>query len=125
MKVVFPLLLMASSVCAQENAGGGVPPLTPDLPLTPNQKNGVTQNYMLISPQERASDYQKAFEQLKKEKTTAKVYFQLSDGSTISNIIDMNLLPSSTLILFRYNSSQGVKYQVVKIEEITNLSYQP
>ena len=71
----------------------------------------------------RALDYQTAFEQLRKEKTAGKVYFQLTDGSSIANIIDMNIMPNSTLIVFRFNSSQGVRFQVVKVEDILNIYY--
>lgn len=82
-----------------------------------------TQNMMMINPAFRALDLQQAFEMLRKEKTTGKVYFQLTDGSTISNIIDMTLMSNSTLILFRFNSTQGIRFQVVKVEDIVGLTY--
>lgn len=94
----------------------------PSMP-TPVMEGASVQNYMMISPSARALDYQTAFEQLRKEKTAGKVYFQLVDGSSIANIIDMNIMPNSTLIVFRFNSSQGVRFQVVKVEDILNIYY--
>jgi hypothetical protein len=91
----------------------------------PAMRGSATAGYMMISPSARALDYQTAFDMLRKEKTTAKVFFQLSDGSTVSNIIDMTLLSNSTLFLFRCNSQQGIRYQVVKVEDILNINYSP
>ncbi len=82
-----------------------------------------TQSYMMLLPAARAADFQQAFETLRKEKTAAKVYFQLFDGSMITNIIDMTLMSNSTMILFRYNSPQGIGFQLVKVEEIQTIGY--
>jgi len=70
-----------------------------------------------------AQDFQQAYDMLKKEKTAGKVYFQFSDGSSIGNIIDMTTMANGTIVLFRYNSSQGIKFQIVKIEDILTLQY--
>ncbi len=79
---------------------------------------------MIINPKERAGDYLKAWELLKQERSTAKVYFELADGSKISNVIDMKLMPGDTLIVFRYNTPQGIRYQVVEIEDILGIMHQ-
>lgn len=89
----------------------------------PQAQAAPTPSYMMITPAARAADLQQAFETLRKEKSTGKVFFQLADGSTIANVIDMTLMPNSTLILFRFNSNQGIRFQVVKVEEIHNISY--
>ncbi|MBS0605990.1 MAG: hypothetical protein JSR57_03480 [Verrucomicrobia bacterium] len=78
---------------------------------------------LVIDPKMRAQDFKEAFETLRKEKTTGKVFFQLMNGSTISNIIDMTLMGNSTLILFRFNSTQGIRFQLVKVEEVASISY--
>ncbi len=83
------------------------------------------QSYIPIDLKERASDYKEAFEALKKEKTSAKVFFQLANGTTITNIIDMSLTGNGHLILFKYNTQQGIKNQVVPVEQIVQLSYTP
>lgn len=93
-------------------------------PPPPLLKTTPFSTYMSIPMKERALDLQAAFDALKREKTAGKVYFQLSDNSSISNVIDMTLLPNNSLILFRYNTNtQGIKLQVVKIEDIVGLSY--
>jgi len=87
---------------------------------------GGANSYMVISPADRAKDFQQAFEMMRKEKSNGKVFFQLFDGSIISNVIDMSLLPNSTLFVFRFNSpQQGIQFQVVKVEDIATISYQP
>ncbi|MBS0604696.1 MAG: hypothetical protein JSS60_06640 [Verrucomicrobia bacterium] len=109
----------AAMQTASPNDGGGMMQMMPPQ----NMRGSSMQSYMMISPTARALDFQSAFETMRKEKTTGKVYFQLADGSTISNVIDMTLLPNSTLFLFRFNSSQGIRFQVVKVEDILNISY--
>lgn len=89
----------------------------------PFHSGSSTQSYMMITPAARAQDFQQAYETLKKEKTAGKVYFQLTDGSKIFNVIEMTPLPNSTLVLFRLNSQQGIYFQVVRIEDIANISY--
>lgn len=86
-------------------------------------QNASTQSYMMISPVARAQDFQQAYEMLRKEKTSGKVYFQLADGSKIFNVIEMTPMPNSTLVLFKLNSQQGIHFQIVKIEDIANISY--
>ena len=90
----------------------------------PHLKSSSSSSYISIPIKDRALDFQQAFDTLKREKTSGKVYFQFSDGSSISNIIDITLLPNNSLILFRYNTNnQGVRMQVVKVEDIAGLSY--
>jgi hypothetical protein len=84
---------------------------------------GNTKAYMAIAPGDRAADFLQAFDALRREKTTGKVFFQLSDGTLISNVIDVTAMSHSSLLLFRFNSNQGIRLQVVKIEDIASLGY--
>ena len=81
----------------------------------------ISRSTMIIDPKARADDYKKAFDILKQEKSTSKVFFQLADGTQISNVIEMQLLPSNTLILFRYSTPQGIKFHVVEIEDVVGI----
>lgn len=119
MKIVAAFLLISSSHLYADYVTIAPPEKTTPPPLS---KESVI-SYMIIEPQARALDYQQAFEQLRKEKTSGKVYFQLTNGNTICNIIDMTLMPNSTMILFRFNTTQGIKLQTVKVEEIVSLHY--
>ena len=99
------------------------PKTTTEIP-PPLLKSTAAESYFSIPLKERALDLQQAFDLLKREKTTGKVYFQLVDQTVISNILEMTLLSNSSLILFRYNTNtQGIKIQVVKVEDIEGLSY--
>lgn len=84
----------------------------------------TSRSIMVIDPKERASDYLKAWELLKQEKSTAKVVFELSDGKKISNVIDMKLMPGNTLIVFRYSTPQGIQFQVVEVEDLAGIMHQ-
>jgi hypothetical protein len=125
MKTLTGILLFCSCILNAETVLVSNPEKKEALSSHPPQSSyQAPSSYMRIEPHARALDYQQAFEQLRKEKTSGKVYFQLTNGTMISNIIDMALMPNSTLILFRFNSSQGIKFQTVKVEEIASLNYQ-
>ncbi|NDD58965.1 MAG: hypothetical protein EBZ47_06940, partial [Chlamydiae bacterium] len=89
------------------------------------QKNISTakQNSMSIEPKHRAADYKEAFECLRKEKAQSKVFVKLIDGSLITNIIDMNLMPSNTVFLLRFNTPKGIKLQAIELEMIQGIGY--
>lgn len=116
-------LLFLLTVTASGHAAQTAIPADTNPPPSQHGSGTPTPSYMAISPSARALDFQQAFEQMRKEKSTGKVYFELVDGSTIGNIIDMTMMANSTLILFRFNSGQGIRFQVVKVEEILNLRY--
>jgi len=103
---------------AQEPAKEEVAPML----VPPKMDKGVSALFN-ITPKMRASDYKQAFDILRREKTSAKVFFQLASGTMISNIIEMTPMDNGTLILFRFNTAQGVKLQVVTVEEIQQVSY--
>src|SRR3972149_7668508 len=104
-----------------------MPPETPSSIATTGEmsvsQEPSVRSSMIIDPKQRAQDFQQAYDMLKKEKTAGKVYFQFSDGSSIGNIIAMTTMANGTIVLFRYNSSQGIKFQIVKIEDILTLQY--
>jgi len=120
-KYTFYFLAIAASGLAAQTTP---PDANPPVPLPQHTPAGpTTLTYMMIAPASRALDFQQAFEQMRAEKSTGKVYFELADGTIISNIIDMHVMQNSTLILFRFNSNQGIRYQVVKVEDIRDLRY--
>lgn len=84
------------------------------------QQNRPTQ-VMMIDPTIRAGDYKQAFDYLKKEKAGAAVSFELTSGEKISNIMEITLMPGGSLLIFRLNTSSGVSYRVVKIEDIASV----
>jgi hypothetical protein len=116
------LLCLLSSPLIGAAAAPQEPPAKETPP--PLLKSSPSSSYISIPIKDRALDFQQAFDLLKKEKTSGKVYFQFSDGSSISNIIDITLLPNNSLVLFRFNTNnQGIRLQVVKVEDIVGLSY--
>lgn len=114
--LLLPLFFGSAHAAVQTAAPVAEPQHAPAAPNTPSSS-------LVIDPKMRAQDFKEAFETLRKEKTTGKVFFQLMNGSTVSNIIDMTLMSNSTLILFRFNSTQGIRFQLVKVEEIASISY--
>lgn len=83
----------------------------------------TTQLQVMIDPKARALDYVEAFNKLRQEKTAGKVVFVCKDGSCISNIIDLQVMEHGSLLLLRYNSSQGIKFRVIALEDIQRLEH--
>ena len=77
---------------------------------------------MIINPETRAKDLQESFEYLKRMSPAAKLAVKLINGSIISEILDMKLMTGGTMIIFRTNTLQGQKFQVVKIEDIDTIT---
>ncbi len=122
MKKLFFLLpfLSAALLNAQDNSSTDMSKAMP-LPIMTEAQSA--RSFIMIDPKSRASDLKEAFELLKREKTGPKVILQLSDGSTISNIVDFTVATSGTLLIIKYNGMQGLKYQVINVEDISSISH--
>ncbi|MFA5249987.1 MAG: hypothetical protein WC371_01070 [Parachlamydiales bacterium] len=82
-----------------------------------------TKSVLAIDAKKRAEDYLKAYELMRKEKPSSKIFFKLANGSSLQNIVDLVVLENGTLILFKTTTSQGLRYEIVPIEEIVLLSH--
>jgi hypothetical protein len=80
-----------------------------------------SQSVMMIDSKARALDFIKAYDILKREKVSARIFFKLSNGQMITNIIDLSLLEQNTLILFKLTALQGMKYSIIPIEQIKEI----
>jgi len=77
---------------------------------------------MIISPELRAKDLQAAIKFLNLHVPTAKPNITLSDGSKITSIMDVEIMPGGTILIFKITSLKGLQYKVVNIEEVQSLS---
>lgn len=76
---------------------------------------------MIISPEGRAQDIKAAIEFLKKRSPTAKPSIKMSNGSIISGILDVDVMPGGTVLIFQLASLKGIQYQVENIENINSI----
>ena len=76
---------------------------------------------MLIQPQQRAQDFKEAFDYLKKIQTQSKITFVLKDSTKISQILDVTVLPGGTMLNFKLNTTQGIQYEIIRIEDIKSI----
>jgi len=84
---------------------------------------GSVKSIMMIDPKERAGDFLKAFETLRKEISPSKIYFHISKSSAISNILDISLMEHGTLMLFRISTPQGPQYKIVPVEDLLDITH--
>ena len=86
-----------------------------------NQDHSNSSEVMIIGPEMRAKDFQSAFDYLKNSNSAAKIFVKLKSGHSISEIISMEVMPQGTLIIFQTNTTQGLKHDVINIENIESI----
>ncbi|MCB1114927.1 MAG: hypothetical protein KDK71_00530 [Chlamydiia bacterium] len=80
-----------------------------------------TSEMMIISPEGRAKDIEAAIAFLKKHAPSTKPSIKLTNGSILSGIINVNVMPGGTLLIIQIASLKGVQYQIEKIENIDTI----
>lgn len=83
------------------------------------------QPLILIPPKARAEDFTKAFELLKKERPTARLTFETYSGQSHVGVTDIAVLPNGTLVLLKLSGPQGLKTQIVPVDDLKDLTYAP
>ena len=81
-----------------------------------------TPGVMIIPLEMRAKDFEEAFAYLRRMNATGKVIVKLHNGSQIVDILGIDRLPGGTMLVFKLNSVTGMKYHIVKIEEIDTIT---
>ncbi|MDN3507582.1 MAG: hypothetical protein P0S94_01530, partial [Simkaniaceae bacterium] len=76
----------------------------------------------MITPADRAKDYKDAFDYLRKVQPSAKPSFMLKDKTTLTNISSIDISTGGSLLIFKIATTQGLKYKVVKVEEIDSIT---
>lgn len=89
---------------------------------TNKQRQSGSQEVMIINPEKRAQDFKAAFDLLKSQAQSEKIVFLLTDKSTISGIMEVSVLPGGTMLSFMINTTRGVKYKIIPIEQIQSIS---
>ncbi|PIS00768.1 MAG: hypothetical protein COT84_05855 [Chlamydiae bacterium CG10_big_fil_rev_8_21_14_0_10_35_9] len=79
---------------------------------------------IVIDPSQRAQDFLEAYEVIKRGKSPQKIQFHLSDGRSLTNVLEMKPMKNGTLILFKISGSMGNQYELVPIENLVNITQQ-
>lgn len=117
---LFTLALFALPLLAQENPTKTVLPAKSAAAVTTNAKS-----LLLIDPKGRSQDYAQAFDLLRKDRPTQKIMVQLSNGMVLSSVTEVTSSQNGTLLMIKYSSNSGNKYQIVPVEEISEIGYSP
>ena len=89
----------------------------------PTDKTKPQRSIMIIDPKARGEDFVKAFDLLKRDKPSSRIFYRLFNGQTIANIIELSLIDNGTLVLFKVTTTQGLKYLVVSTEDIQEIGH--
>lgn len=123
-----PLICLFAAIIGQNVEQGPAQEPKPSssiLPPLPSVARVKEMNSLImIDPKNRSADLHQAFEFIRKEKNTSKIVFELMNGKTVTNILEMIPMVNGTMILFRLNGPQGAQLQIVPIEEIAAIYHQ-
>jgi hypothetical protein len=107
--------LLASVLMAQEIPKGVAPAVALE---------SQTKSIIVIDPKARASDYAQVFEFLRKDKPTQRITVRTADAM-LMGVTDITPSTGGTLLIIKAQSSQGLKIQVIPVEQIVEISYSP
>lgn len=94
--------------------------------LTQSQQAAMSQKLsspevMIIDPSIRAQDFKEAFTYLMQYKAGSPLFFELQDKEKLYNVLDVSLMKGGSIMIFKMNTTQGLKYRVVKIEDVVSI----
>jgi hypothetical protein len=112
MKYIFSFICFTISLMAEQNSL-----LNTKVAASSNQKDVI-----LIEPSKRAQDFMQAYEILKKGKSPQSIFFHISNGSVISNVLEMTSMNNGTLLLFKITTNTGAKFELIPIENLLSIS---
>lgn len=82
------------------------------------------QEVMIIEPLARAQDLLEAFTYLRSKKPSSPVVFHLASGKIVTSVMDVSVMKGGSLVIFTTNTTQGIKYEVVKTEDIATIGHE-
>lgn len=84
--------------------------------------SGKSSEVMIIDPLTRAADFKEAYQFLKTQKAGTTVSFQLTNDEVLTHVLSFEVMKGGSLVIFKLNTNHGIKYKVVKIENIDSIS---
>lgn len=85
-------------------------------------KSNKPSEVMVITPAARGKDLQQAYNFLRKESAATPVSVTLKDGTKLDEIMGMDVMTEGTIVIFKLNTTRGVKYRIENIENVVSLN---
>ncbi len=83
------------------------------------------QAMLTIDAKSRLQDLLQAYDLLKKERGSPKVFLVLKNGEKLSPIVELTAMNNQTLLLVRYGTGQGTQLRVLAIEDLDSVMSTP
>ena len=77
-------------------------------------------NHLKIDPKEGIADVEKAFRILREADPDANV-FVIAGGVSINHVIDLQIMPNSTLVIVKHSFGNKEQSRVFRVEDISEL----
>ena len=120
-----PFLLYAQQAAAPQRTPEKTTPQRPAEKQMPaaTAAASMSRSTMIIDAKARAEDILSAYDQLKHEKPTYHISARTYSGHILSNILDIAAMPNGTWLLIHISTIQGVKTQLISVDDIMDLFY--
>lgn len=101
-------------------AANPAPSMAPALPPPSMLSEKAT---ILIQAKARADDLVQAFEAFKKEKPTYRIAARLSNGGSLSDILELSAMTNGTLFIVKISTTTGPKTQILSVDDIVDFYF--
>lgn len=125
------LFIIASALLGQISTSTMPKPTSPQMQqkMAEQQKGAAaapkaekqSPDILLIDPAARAKDWVSAYQYLSAHAGGKTISFKLENGQTLNSISEVKALEGGTLLTFTLNTTQGTKYKIVKVEDISDI----
>ncbi|MCK4934562.1 MAG: hypothetical protein KAR79_03150 [Simkaniaceae bacterium] len=128
MRNIFLLFFAMPAIIIAAPAQIKAPPLTPQQfaaaegTTTKKVSDGAPREVMVITPLARAKDVKEAYQYIKTESASSPISITLKNGKILDNIIGINVMSEGTMVIFKLNTTKGVKLRIENIENILSLN---
>ncbi len=113
-------LILAQTLFAQDPPKPAAP--ANNAPIISMDSHG--KSMIVIDSKARATDYVQAFDLLKKDKPTFRITIRTSD-TLFNGVTDLTASANGTLLIMKVPSNQGIKTQIIPVEQIVEISHSP
>jgi hypothetical protein len=120
MKTFLLFFLSTAPLLAQE-----APPSDKSAPVAATAVGQDSRTLFSIDPKGRSGDWAQAFDLLRKDKPTLKIFVRLTNGPMLLNVAEISSSMGGTLLFIKTPSNQGTRMIPIPVENVQEIGYSP
>lgn len=113
----YPLFFLLTNALIAQDAAKSPATNAPIISMDTHGKSMI-----VIDSKARANDYVQAFDFLRKDKPTFRIMIRTND-TVYTGVTDVSVAAGGTLLMIKVPSNQGIRTQIVPVEQIMEINY--